>query len=117
MTPSSNHKNLSPVWLLNAPVITADGFFRCETISTDTACELVRTRGFKSAIGHDITAGIISELLNIDCPVNRIEFAQEKGQQALVFRLNHRLDEGCVLENRHEVEKVGYTFMLISREA
>lgn len=109
-------KEVSRIWLLNAPVITANGLFRSRTLSLEEARALVQTHGFASAIGHAQTAAIVSELLGIDCPMNRAEFHQLCGQHALVFRLAHRLDEGQVLHDRKEIERVGYSFMLVTRE-
>lgn len=85
------------MWLLNAPVITAEGLFRSRTLSVDEARALVRAQGFVSAIGHAQTAAMVSELLGIDCPIHRCEFRQRPGQHALVFRLARRLQEGQVL--------------------
>ena len=107
----------APVWLLNAPVITTDGLFRSRTLHLEEARALVQTQGFASAIGHAQTAAIVSELLGIDCPMNRCEFRQLPGQQALVFRLARRLQEGQVLHDREDIEHTGYSFMLITREA
>lgn len=107
----------SAVWLLNAPVITADGLFRARTLSLAEARRLVAERGFASAIGHAGTATVVSELLGIDCPMNRAELRQQPGQHALVFRLGGRLAEAQVLQDREEIERIGYSFMLITREA
>lgn len=107
----------APVWLLNAPLITADGLFRSRTLPVDEARALVRVQGFVSAIGHAQTASIVSDLLGIDCPMNRCEFRQCPGQQALVFRLARRLEEGQILRERGDIERVGYSFMLITRES
>lgn len=110
-------RDTSPVWLLNAPVITADGLFRSRTLSADEARALVRAQGFASAIGHAQTAAILSGLLGIDCPVNRVEYCQRPGEHALVFRLARRLEEGQVLRDRKDIERIGYRLMLITREA
>ena len=115
--PQHDRDESAPVWLLNAPVITTDGVFRSRTLSIDEARALVRTQGFESAIGHAQTAAIVSELLGIHCPMNRHEFRQRPGQRALVFRLARRLEEGQVLRDRWAIEHVGYSFMLITREA
>lgn len=116
-TPVHDCNETSTVWLLNAPVITADGLFRSRTLSADEARALLRAQGFASAIGHAQTAAIVSELLGIDCPMNRHAFCQRPGQRALVFRLACRLEEGQVLHDRRDIERVGYSFMLITREA
>lgn len=106
----------APVWLLNSPIVTADGLFRCRTISLDAARALVAERGFESAIGHALTAAVLSDLLAIDCPVRRVEFQQAPGQLVIVFRLAQRIAEGLVLHDRVAIEKVGYSFLLLSRE-
>lgn len=107
----------SPVWLLNAPVITAEGLFRSQAVSVAQASRLVHCNGFESAIGHAQTAALLSSLLGINCPMRRIAFHQQPGQQALVLRLASRLAEGQVLHGREEIEAVGYSLLLITREA
>ncbi len=107
----------SPIWLLNAPLITAEGVFRSQTISVAEAGRLVHEYGFESAIGHTQTALLVSDLLGIACPMRRIEFHQKAGQKALSFRLARRLAEGQVLHGRAEIEAVGYSLVLITREA
>lgn len=114
---TSSFPSGAPVWLLNAPVITADGLFRSRTLTLPEARALVEAQGFSSAIGHASTAVLISRLLNIECPMCRRECVQLPGQQALVLRLARRLGEGQVLLHVEELEQVGYFFMLITREA
>ena len=106
----------TPVWLLNAPIITAEGLFRSSTLSLPEARALVEAQGFCSAIGHAPTAELISRLLHIECPMCRRACVQLPGQQALVLRLARRLGEGQVLVSAEEVEQVGYSFMLIKWE-
>lgn len=104
-----------PLALLNTSIITADGEFTLRTITLDDALELVESaNGLDSAIGHDSTAQIMSELLRVDVPVNRQMFEQQPGQQALVFKLNGRPPEGAIL-SREDIEKIGYSFKLLSR--
>ncbi len=107
----------SPIWLLNAPVITAEGLFRSQKVSVAEAGRLVRQDGFESAIGHAETASLLSKLLGIACPMRRIEFQQSSGQRVLVFRLARRLEEGQVLHGRDEIEAIGYSLLMITREA
>ncbi len=107
----------APVWLLNAPIITADGVFHSTTLVLTEARTLVEKHGFCSAIGHATTAALVSRLLQIECPVRRTDYVQLPGQKALVLRLARRLCEGQVLLSLEEIEQVGYSFMLITREA
>ena len=106
-----------PIALLNAPVLTAMGWFHVAPISLQDACDLVAARDFVSAIGHAATAAVLSELLGIDCPQSRIDFQQAPGQAALVLRLARRLPEGRVLHSRAEVEAWGFSLALLTRLA
>lgn len=45
-------------------------------------------------------------------PVNRIEFKQEPGKLAIVFKLRGRVPEGVILD-RAQVEAIGYDFFLL----
>jgi len=99
--------------LLNTSIITADGNYSLETIILKDAKELVQD-GFQSAIGHFATAQIISELLEIECPVNRIIYHQKLGEVAVVFKMNGRPPEGKILA-REEIERIGYTWKKLIR--
>jgi hypothetical protein len=75
---------------------------------------LIANRETLSAIGHESTAQILSDLLGIDVPVNRIQFAQQEEQTALVFKLQGRPPEGKIL-TREEIETIGYKFQILRR--
>ena len=100
-------ENMWPIVLFNGTVATTNGLYEITDIAIDTAKELLQTYGFISAIGHEATATIMRELLEQLIVMNRIQFHQEVGQIAIVFKLNERPDEGVVL-NRAEVEQIGY---------
>lgn len=111
--------------ILNTSIITAYGSFDYKAISFDDAKLLVHDaldpmigpdEGILSAIGHQSTAEILSELLGTEVPVNRIQFAQEIGQSAIVFKLKGRPPEGVIL-SREEIEEIGYDFGLLNRKA
>ena len=106
---------MMPIALLNAPVITAMGTYRMRPVRLRVAARLVRQRGFVSAIGHKATADLLADLLGVDCPATRIDFRQEAGQHALVFRLDRRLPEGRVLQSRQDIEHIGYSMVLLTR--
>ncbi|XGU48360.1 STIV orfB116 family protein [Fusobacterium necrophorum subsp. funduliforme] len=67
-----------------------------------------------SAIGHESTALIMTELLDAQVQVNRIQFAQENNQKAIVFKLNGRAPEGVIL-SKEEIEAIGYKFQLLEK--
>lgn len=107
--------NKYPIAILNGAIITADGEYSCQTISLAEAKQLVQLApGTLSAVGHQATAEILTDLLGIEVTFNRINFHQKPGQQALIFKLNSRPPEGIIL-SRNEIEAFGYQFQLLSR--
>ena len=72
--------------------------------------------GFQSAIGHQSTADIISTLLGVECPMNRIMYRQDIGDYALVFKLNGRPEEGKILSVA-DIEEIGYSWGILARTA
>lgn len=103
-----------PIALFNGTVATTNGIYSIQDIDLDTAKEYIKKNGFISAIGHEATAEIMSKLLDAEIPMNRIQFYQQVGQVAIVFKLNERPAEGIVL-NREQVEKVGYRLKIMNR--
>lgn len=102
--------------LLNTSILTAAGNYTLTDITLDEARQLVseHSDNLDSAIGHASTAEIMTTLLGVDIPVNRQMFQQETGQQALVFKLNGRPEEGKIL-TAAEIEDIGYKFQLLTR--
>lgn len=100
--------------LLNTSILTNAGTYSLQDITLSEARTLVRENELDSAIGHASTAEIMTSLLGVDVPVNRQMFSQEEGQQALVFKLNGRPEEGKIL-SREEIEQIGYKFQLLTR--
>lgn len=103
--------------LLNAAIMTTDGEYHIKTIAPDVAFDLVHRYGREnliSAIGHESTAQIMSQVLGCDIPVSRQSFHQQVGQQCLVFKLNGRPAEGQVLSIA-DIQAVGYCWKLMTR--
>ena len=100
--------------LLNTSILTNAGTYNLQDITLGVARTLVRENELDSAIGHASTAEIMTSLLGIDVPVNRQMFSQDAGQQALVFKLNGRPEEGKIL-SAEEIEQIGYKFQLLTR--
>lgn len=101
------------VTILNTSILTSDGVYRMKTISLESA-KVIIADGFQSAVGHQATAEILTELLGVPVPVNRIMFEQADNSSALVFKLKARAPEGTIL-SREEIEKLGYEFKLLER--
>lgn len=102
--------------LLNTSILTTAGNYTLEDITLDRARTLVADNAdnLDSAIGHASTAEIMTTLLGVDVPVNRQMFEQAVDQQALVFKLNGRPEEGKIL-TAAEINEIGYKFQLLTR--
>jgi len=70
---------------------------KVKKISLEEAKKILSSGGFISAIGHPSTAAILSQLLGVSVPANRIEVKLQPNQQLIVFQLNVRLPEGKIL--------------------
>ena len=101
------------VILLNTSILTAFGTYRYEPLALEAARRLV-AEGFVSAVGHESTAQMLSELLGAPVAVSRCDYRQQVGEQAIVFKLRRRPPEGAVLTAR-EIQAVGYEFGLLTR--
>jgi len=66
---------------------------------------------FVSAIGHEGTAKLLSELLGVNIPTNRITVYFQPGDKGIHFFLKERLPEGKVL-SKEELEKLQYWLVL-----
>ena len=101
-------------YLLNTPVLTTYGQWNFTgPISVADAKQLLN-QGFESAIGHTGTAELLSTLLEMEVPANRISITMEKGDKALVFRMKERLPEGQVY-SKEEVEKLPFELGVLER--
>lgn len=112
----SELKKKDIVVLLNCSILTGDnGIFTFDEIASSTVKrELDGADIIISAIGHESTAKIMSELLGCEVPVNRIKYEQFPGETAIVFQLKGKSPEGKIL-TRKEIEKIGYTWKRIRK--
>ena len=102
--------------LLNTSIITGYGQYNYQPLTVEDAAVMAQNSSTDSAIGHQSTADVMTELLGIDVPVNRQRFAQAVGQKAIVMKLNGRPPEGKIL-SRQEIEEIGYEMGLLTRTA
>lgn len=104
------------VTILNTSILTAPGRYEMSPVTLQEAKALVAGGGFASAVGHQSTAEIISELLEVPVPMNRVIYEQQPGEVVLVFKLSGRPPEGAIL-GRAELEEIGYSFFKLIRES
>jgi hypothetical protein len=101
------------VYLLNTLIIPIDFnknpkvTVELQKISIEQAKQLLQKNGFISAIGHEGTAKLLSSLLNINIPVNRISIYFEKGDIGIHFFPKQRLPEGKVF-SYEELQKIDF---------
>ena len=69
---------------------------RVEEISVSEVKELLK-QGFESAIGHESTAKLLSQILGVEIPVKRVMITLEPNTVLVVFQLLERLSEGKIL--------------------
>ncbi len=119
----------SRIVFLNTSIITTPGTFEFSPVSLKEVKELIQYSNapLLSAVGHESTALIMSELLAPDqefleipraeyIKVNRIQYEQRCGDFAIVFKLNNRPPEGKIL-SREEIEQIGYSWGLLLKKS
>lgn len=101
------------ITLLNTSILTTFGKYEYTPLTLATARHVI-CEGYQSAIGHESTAAILTELLGVPVSVNRVAFEQRVGDEALVFKLRGRPPEGAIL-TREQIDEIGYDFGLLFR--
>jgi len=105
------------VYLLNSLIVPLDfdvintAEVRFTKIDIPTAKKILAT--FISAVGHESTAKLLTQLLEISVPLNRITIRMRKGDVAVHFIPKIRLPEGVIL-SKESLEKLD--FWLIKSE-
>jgi hypothetical protein len=87
---------------------------RIKEVSKEEVKEILKREGFVSGIGHQSTAQILSELLDIPIPFNRIQIKLMPNDILIVFQILTRLEEGKIL-TKEEISKLPFKFFLIER--
>jgi len=105
--------------LMNTSILTRAGEYRYSPIDVESAIELIAKfqqegKTILSAVGHQGTADIMSEILGISVANARLSVQQELTDLVLVFKLRSRPPEGTIL-SREEIERYGYDFFLLEK--
>jgi len=91
------------VYLLNTLIVPVDfskypkATVNLEKITIEEAKQILQNNEFISTIGHEATAKLLSQILNIPISVNRIAVFLEPGDVGIHFFLKSRLPEGKIL--------------------
>lgn len=102
------------LYVINAPVLTEYGLWEFSGPLTISDAQSILALGFVSAIGHEASAKVLSQVLNIAIPVNRIHIKMQPGDDALILRLPQRLPEGKVLDET-ELKTLDFELGLLKR--
>jgi len=62
-------------------------------VSLDIVRELIKEKEIESYIGHEATANLLTNLLNINVPMNRSMYDPKVDDVAIVVRLKKRLEK------------------------
>ena len=98
---------MNKIYLSNAfsvsmlPTNDKEHLIKIEEITLEEVKTLIND-GFISAVGHEPTAQLLSEMLGISVSPNRIQVKLEKGDVLVIYQLLQRLPEGKVL-NKEEL--------------
>jgi hypothetical protein len=102
-------------YFLNSSVITDFGRYVYESINIDKAKNMVKRNEFISAIGHQASADVMAQQLGTNVECSRISIKMEVGDQAIVFKLKDRLDEGRIYTSA-EMQNMETEWGLLTRE-
>jgi hypothetical protein len=101
------------IYILNSPILTDFGTYTYKPISIEEAKEILKNNQFISAIGHESTAKLLSEILNINIKAERIQIKMSSGDVAIVFQVLTRLPEGKIL-TKEELKNIPFRLGLLT---
>jgi hypothetical protein len=88
---------------------------RLRRISVEEARQII-SDGFISAVGHEGTARLLSQLLGIQIPAERRTIFMRPGDKAIHFFLKVRLPEGVILDEE-QLRRLDYWLVLSEVQA
>ena len=71
------------------------------------------SNGFTSAVGHPSTAQLLTKLLGVNVPVNRVQVKLDDNTILVVFQLMQRLPEGKIL-TEEELKQLPHKWFLVA---
>jgi len=78
---------------------------RVKRINIEQAKETLLSNEFITAVGHQATAEFLSQLLDTEIPVNRIQITLQSEDKLIVVQLLIRLEEGKIL-SKEELQQL-----------
>jgi len=89
-----------------------DVVVRIREIDVEEAKNLIKSNQFISAVGHASTASLLSKMVQVEIPVNRINLKLAESDMLIVFQVLVRLEEGRVL-SEDEIKQLPTKFFLV----
>ena len=102
------------LYVLNTPILTEYGSYDFRKSDLSEVQALLQ-KDFLSAVGHEGTATLMTQLTGVQIPVNRVAIRMQPGDIAVIFRVLTRLPEGKVLSDE-ELSKVPFEFGILERK-
>jgi len=105
------------VYVFNTLIVPCDFGFcdqftvKFRKIDKEKAKEILKNNEFVSAVGHQATADVLTAILGVQIPMNRIAVKMDKGDVGVHFFLKQRLPEGAVL-GKEDLERLEYDLIL-----
>jgi hypothetical protein len=108
------------LYVLNSatlPLVEGKAYLiKAKQLSIQEASEMLKKEKFISAVGHEATAQMLSNIFGVNIPYNRIQIYLDHGDKLLSIILKKRLPEGTILKTVEELEQIGYTIWLFEVE-
>jgi len=79
---------------------------KARQVSVQQVREMLEKEYYTSAIGHQATAQLLTNILGQEIPFNRIQIQLQPGDRLLAFLLKKRLEEGRVIKTVEELEEI-----------
>jgi Domain of unknown function (DUF1874). len=92
-------------------MLSKESYLMVKEVDIETVKAML-TQPFISAVGHESTAKLLTALLGVEVPYNRIQVRLQKGDRLLVFQLLTRLEEGRVLDE-DELRRLPHKFYIV----
>jgi len=104
------------LYVLNSATLPLAGgkkyVIKAREITVKEASEMLKSEPFISAVGHESTAQVLTNVFGVNIPYNRIQITLQPGDKLISIILKKRLEEGKVLKTVEELEAIGYIIWL-----
>ncbi len=102
------------IYIINSPVLTNFGSYEYKECTVDDLKKILRNNEFISAVGHEETATLLTRLLDVHIPYNRIVVHQEAGDIFIVIKPKARLEINKIYSET-DIENIGYELGILTK--